>query len=162
MSVAWPGRDGTWQPQPWGPYWAVGPTGAGQETRTAPSAPPAPSPPLLRAAQKLSLASKRKKPHPPPAPAARSASPYPTDFSGVLQLWPPPTPPCLLRATSKVKDNPGSVGKVGPPLMWRGPRGPVGGMKPGVADEVLGGGAGDGGILRPSPRLDKVGCRQGD
>ncbi|KAF3830823.1 hypothetical protein GH733_002061 [Mirounga leonina] len=67
---------------------------------------------FIRAAQKLSLASKRKKPHPPPAPAARSASPYPTDFSGVLQLWPPPTPPCLLRAASKVKDNPGSVGKV--------------------------------------------------
>lgn len=81
--------------------------------------PPAPSPPFPRAAQKLSLASKRKKPHPPPAPAARSASPYPTDFSGVLQLWPPPTPPCLLRAASKVKDNPGSVGKVGPPLLWR-------------------------------------------
>ncbi|XP_032201352.1 kinesin-like protein KIF26A isoform X2 [Mustela erminea] len=67
---------------------------------------------FIRAAQKLSLASKRKKPHPPPAPAARSASPYPTDFSGVLQLWPPPTPPCLLRAASKVKDNPGSIGKV--------------------------------------------------
>ncbi|XP_059039271.1 kinesin-like protein KIF26A isoform X1 [Mustela lutreola] len=67
---------------------------------------------FIRAAQKLSLASKRKKPHPPPAPSARSASPYPTDFSGVLQLWPPPTPPCLLRAASKVKDNPGSIGKV--------------------------------------------------
>nr|XP_025868375.1 kinesin-like protein KIF26A [Vulpes vulpes] len=67
---------------------------------------------FIRAAQKLSLASKRKKPHPPPAPATRSASPYPTDFSGVLQLWPPPAPPCLLRAASKVKDNPSSVGKV--------------------------------------------------
>ncbi|XP_039111770.1 kinesin-like protein KIF26A [Hyaena hyaena] len=67
---------------------------------------------FIRAAQKLSLASKRKKPHPPPAPAARGASPYPTDFSGVLQLWPPPTPPCLLRAASKVKDNLSSVGKV--------------------------------------------------
>ncbi|XP_044930365.1 kinesin-like protein KIF26A isoform X2 [Mustela putorius furo] len=71
---------------------------------------------FIRAAQKLSLASKRKKPHPPPAPSARSASPYPTDFSGVLQLWPPPTPPCLLRAASKVKDNPGSIGK------WRNRR----------------------------------------
>nr|XP_020753307.1 kinesin-like protein KIF26A [Odocoileus virginianus texanus] len=44
----------------------------------------------------------------PPVPP----SPYPTDFSGVLQLWPPPAPPCLLRATSKAKDNPSSVGKV--------------------------------------------------
>ncbi|XP_022431661.1 kinesin-like protein KIF26A isoform X2 [Delphinapterus leucas] len=67
---------------------------------------------FLRAAQKLSLASKRKKPHPPPAPATRGASTYPTDFSGVLQLWPPPVPPCLLRAASKAKDNPSSVGKV--------------------------------------------------
>ncbi|MXQ87439.1 hypothetical protein E5288_WYG000107 [Bos mutus] len=67
---------------------------------------------FLRAAQKLSLASKRKKPPPPPPPAPRRASTYPTDFSGVLQLWPPPAPPCLLRATSKAKDNPSSVGKV--------------------------------------------------
>ncbi|KAM5239866.1 LOW QUALITY PROTEIN: kinesin-like protein KIF26A [Hipposideros larvatus] len=67
---------------------------------------------FVRAAQKLSLASKRKKPHPPPAPATRGTSTYPTDFSGVLQLWPPPAPPCLLRAASKVKDNPSSVGKV--------------------------------------------------
>ncbi|XP_012502507.1 PREDICTED: kinesin-like protein KIF26A [Propithecus coquereli] len=67
---------------------------------------------FIRAAQKLSLASKRKKTHPPPAPATRGTSVYPTDFSGVLQLWPPPAPPCLLRATSKAKDNSGSVGKV--------------------------------------------------
>uniref|UniRef100_A0A2R8MZE3 Kinesin family member 26A n=1 Tax=Callithrix jacchus TaxID=9483 RepID=A0A2R8MZE3_CALJA len=67
---------------------------------------------FIRAVQKLSLASKRKKPHPPPPPASRGASTYPTDFSGVLQLWPPPAPPCLLRATSKTKDNPGSIGKV--------------------------------------------------
>ncbi|XP_059540969.1 kinesin-like protein KIF26A isoform X1 [Myotis daubentonii] len=66
---------------------------------------------FVRAAQKLSLA-KRKKPHPPPAPAARGASTYPTDFSGVLQLWPPPVPPCLLRAASKAKDHPSTAGKV--------------------------------------------------
>ncbi|XP_069349276.1 kinesin-like protein KIF26A [Eulemur rufifrons] len=67
---------------------------------------------FLRAAQKLSLASKRKKTPAPPAPATRGTSVYPTDFSGVLQLWPPPAPPCLLRATSKAKDNSGSMGKV--------------------------------------------------
>ncbi|XP_033277266.2 kinesin-like protein KIF26A isoform X1 [Orcinus orca] len=67
---------------------------------------------FLRAAQKLSLASRRKKPRPPPAPAARGAAPYPTDFSGALQLWPPPAPPCLLRAASKAKHNPSSAGKV--------------------------------------------------
>ncbi|XP_036903815.1 kinesin-like protein KIF26A isoform X2 [Sturnira hondurensis] len=67
---------------------------------------------FVRAVQKLSLASKRKKPHPPPAPASRGTSTYPTDFSGALQLWPPPVPPCLLRASSKAKDNPSGVGKV--------------------------------------------------
>ncbi|XP_075387045.1 kinesin-like protein KIF26A [Tenrec ecaudatus] len=68
---------------------------------------------FIRAAQKLSLASKRKKPQPsPPAPVTRAASTYPTDFSGVLQLWPPPVPPCLLRA-AKAKDTPCSaMGKV--------------------------------------------------
>ncbi|XP_042552830.1 kinesin-like protein KIF26A [Dipodomys spectabilis] len=66
---------------------------------------------FIRAAQKLSLASKRKKPAPPPAPAARSTCTYPTDFSGILQLWPPPAPPCLLRA-AKAKDNPAGFGKV--------------------------------------------------
>lgn len=81
--------------------------------------PPSPIPlSPTRAAQKLSLASKRKKPPPPPPPAPRRASTYPTDFSGVLQLWPPPAPPCLLRATSKAKDNPSSVGKVGPTPSW--------------------------------------------
>lgn len=64
-----------------------------------------------RAAQKLSLA-KRKKHHPAPAPTPRSASAFPTDFSGILQLCPPPVPPCLLRVASKAKDNPGSFGKV--------------------------------------------------
>ncbi|KAM5337780.1 kinesin-like protein KIF26A [Glossophaga mutica] len=67
---------------------------------------------FIRAVQKLSLASKRKKPQPPPAPTSRGASTHPTDFSGALQLWPPPVPPCLLRASSKAKDNPSSVGKV--------------------------------------------------
>ncbi|KAF6130614.1 kinesin family member 26A [Phyllostomus discolor] len=67
---------------------------------------------FIRAVQKLSLASKRKKPPPPPAPAGRGTSTYPTDFSGALQLWPPPGPPCLLRAASKAKDNPGGVAKV--------------------------------------------------
>ncbi|XP_021099317.1 kinesin-like protein KIF26A isoform X2 [Heterocephalus glaber] len=65
-----------------------------------------------RAAQKLSLASKRKKQHLAPTPTSRSASTYPTDFSGTLQLCPPPVPPCLLRAASKAKDNPGGFGKV--------------------------------------------------
>ncbi|XP_060244238.1 kinesin-like protein KIF26A isoform X2 [Meriones unguiculatus] len=67
---------------------------------------------FIRAAQKLSLASKRKKHHPPPAPTTRGTSTYPTDFSGTLQLWPPPVPPCLLRAASKAKENPSSFGKV--------------------------------------------------
>ncbi|XP_038193185.1 kinesin-like protein KIF26A isoform X2 [Arvicola amphibius] len=67
---------------------------------------------FIRAAQKLSLASKRKKHHPPPTPTTRGTSTYPTDFSGTLQLWPPPVPPCLLRAASKAKENPSSFGKV--------------------------------------------------
>ncbi|KAM4854101.1 LOW QUALITY PROTEIN: kinesin-like protein KIF26A [Thomomys bottae] len=66
---------------------------------------------FIRAAQKLSLASKRRKTPQPPTPAARGTCAYPTDFSGVLQLWPPPAPPCLLRA-AKAKDNPGGFGKV--------------------------------------------------
>uniref|UniRef100_G1S2M2 Kinesin family member 26A n=1 Tax=Nomascus leucogenys TaxID=61853 RepID=G1S2M2_NOMLE len=81
---------------------------------------------FIRAVQKLSLASKRKKPHPPPPPATRGASTYPTDFSGVLQLWPPPAPPCLLRAASKTKDNPGSIGKVKVMLrIWPAQGGPA-------------------------------------
>ncbi|XP_038865002.1 kinesin-like protein KIF26A [Salvelinus namaycush] len=68
---------------------------------------------FIRAAQKLNLSSKRKK-HQPPSllhPGAQEPSIYPTNFSGILQLSPPPAPPCLLRAVSKVKENPG-MGKV--------------------------------------------------
>lgn len=129
--------------------------------RTALSAPTGPRPPLPRAAQKLSLASKRKKPHPPPAPAARGASPYPTDFSGVLQLWPPPTPPCLLRAASKVKDNLGGVGKVGLLLIGGDPGGWWLGRSQGCLSRYWEG-AGGGKILLPSPSLDEVGYGQGD
>lgn len=65
---------------------------------------------LYRAAQKLNLSSKRKKCH-PPLPHTHDFSIYATNFSGILQLCPPPAPPCLLRAVSKIKDNPG-IGKV--------------------------------------------------
>ncbi|KAK7904730.1 hypothetical protein WMY93_017337 [Mugilogobius chulae] len=62
------------------------------------------------AAQKLNLSSKRKK-HQSSLLHAHEPSIYPTNFSGILQALPPPAPPCLLRAVSKVKDNPG-MGKV--------------------------------------------------
>ncbi|KAL1253703.1 hypothetical protein QQF64_015932, partial [Cirrhinus molitorella] len=67
---------------------------------------------LHRAAQKLNL-SKRKKPQPlPPSPPDPEEPFFYTDgFSAALQLSPPPVPPCLLRAGSKVKDSPG-MGKV--------------------------------------------------
>ncbi|NXN95927.1 KI26A protein, partial [Rhinopomastus cyanomelas] len=65
---------------------------------------------FIRAAQKLNLSSKRKKYH-PPLPHTHDFSIYATNFSGILQLCPPPAPPCLLRAVSKIKDNPG-IGKV--------------------------------------------------
>ncbi|KAM4626035.1 kinesin-like protein KIF26A isoform 2-T2 [Polymixia lowei] len=65
---------------------------------------------FIRAAQKLNLSSKRKK-HQPPLLHPQEPSIYPTNFSGALQLLPPPAPPCLLRAVSKVKENPG-MGKV--------------------------------------------------
>uniref|UniRef100_A0A672ZLB8 Kinesin family member 26Aa n=1 Tax=Sphaeramia orbicularis TaxID=375764 RepID=A0A672ZLB8_9TELE len=74
---------------------------------------------FFRAAQKLSL-SRRKKPPPGlgpgPGPGQSSAEApgtlvYTGGFSGALQLSPPPVPPCLLRAGSKVKDMPG-IGKV--------------------------------------------------
>ncbi|XP_056151351.1 kinesin-like protein KIF26A [Lampris incognitus] len=65
---------------------------------------------FIRAAQKLNLSSKRKK-NQPPLLHPQEPSIYPTNFSGILQLSPPPAPPCLLRAVSKVKENPG-MGKV--------------------------------------------------
>ncbi|CAL9687019.1 unnamed protein product [Knipowitschia caucasica] len=65
---------------------------------------------FVRAAQKLNLSSKRKK-HQPSLLHAQEPSIYPTNFTGILQALPPPAPPCLLRAVSKVKDNPG-MGKV--------------------------------------------------
>ncbi|XP_072545533.1 kinesin-like protein KIF26A isoform X2 [Salminus brasiliensis] len=65
---------------------------------------------FIRAAQKLNLSSKRKKAQQPvlqpPEPSI-----YPTNFSSIIQLSPPPAPPCLLRAGSKAKENPG-MGKV--------------------------------------------------
>ncbi|XP_062974190.1 kinesin-like protein KIF26A [Elgaria multicarinata webbii] len=65
---------------------------------------------FIRAAQKLNLSSKRKKHH-APLSHSHDFSIYATNFSGILQICPPPAPPCLLRAVSKVKDNPG-IGKV--------------------------------------------------
>ncbi|XP_067312001.1 kinesin-like protein KIF26B isoform X3 [Pseudorasbora parva] len=63
-----------------------------------------------RAAQKLNLSSKKKKQRPAP-PVACDPPLFPTNFSGILQVSPPPAPPCLLRAVNKVKDTPG-MGKV--------------------------------------------------
>ncbi|XP_076014601.1 kinesin-like protein KIF26A [Genypterus blacodes] len=65
---------------------------------------------FIRAAQKLNLSSKRKK-HQPSLLHPQEPSIYPTNFSGTLQVSPPAAPPCLLRAVSKVKENPG-MGKV--------------------------------------------------
>ncbi|XP_076834810.1 kinesin-like protein KIF26B isoform X2 [Brachyhypopomus gauderio] len=65
---------------------------------------------FARAAQKLNLSSKKKKQRPAP-PVVRDPPLFPTNFSGILQVSPPPAPPCLLRAVSKVRDNPG-LGKV--------------------------------------------------
>ncbi|KAA0710906.1 Kinesin-like protein KIF26B [Triplophysa tibetana] len=88
------------------------------------SSPPAPAPAttapssgtsaaasfFARAAQKLNLSSKKKKQRPAP-PVACDPPLFPTNFSGILQVSPPPAPPCLLRAVNKVKDTPG-MGKV--------------------------------------------------
>ncbi|XP_023561426.1 kinesin-like protein KIF26A isoform X2 [Octodon degus] len=121
VAVADSVRDGTPMVGPDGLSKAWGQVGARTSTLATPTpgtstggatAPSAAASFFIRAAQKLSLASKRKKHHPVPAPTPRNASAYPTDFSGVLQLCPPPVPPCLLRAASKAKDNPGSFGKV--------------------------------------------------
>ncbi|XP_036925268.1 kinesin-like protein KIF26B [Sturnira hondurensis] len=64
---------------------------------------------FARAAQKLNLSSKKKK-HRPSTSVAESPL-FATSFSGILQISPPPAPPCLLRAVNKVKDTPG-LGKV--------------------------------------------------
>ncbi|XP_052001897.1 kinesin-like protein KIF26B isoform X1 [Xyrauchen texanus] len=65
---------------------------------------------FARAAQKLNLSSKKKKQRPMP-PVVCDPPPFPTNFSGILHVSPPPAPPCLLRVVNKVKDNPG-MGKV--------------------------------------------------
>ncbi|XP_030052321.1 kinesin-like protein KIF26B [Microcaecilia unicolor] len=65
---------------------------------------------FARAAQKLNLSSKKKKNRPSPS-SVSEPPPFSTNFSGILQISPPPAPPCLLRAVNKVKDNPG-LGKV--------------------------------------------------
>ncbi|XP_048394030.1 kinesin-like protein KIF26A isoform X2 [Stegostoma tigrinum] len=65
---------------------------------------------FIRAAQKLNLSSKQKKNH-PLLQHSHELSNSRTNFSGILQVSPPPAPPCLLRAVCKVKDNPG-IGKV--------------------------------------------------
>ncbi|KAJ3593454.1 hypothetical protein NHX12_005789 [Muraenolepis orangiensis] len=71
---------------------------------------------FVRAAQKLNLASKKKKQKstaPVIAPVTSSSSPacdpalFPTNFSSALSVAPPPAPPCLLRAANKIKDTPG-------------------------------------------------------
>ncbi|XP_021166321.2 kinesin-like protein KIF26A isoform X1 [Fundulus heteroclitus] len=90
-----------------------GPSQAGPVPITGASASPSSSAAasfFIRAAQKLNLSSKRKKNQPSPL-HPQEPSIYPTNFSGILQISPPPTPPCLLRAVSKVKENPG-MGKV--------------------------------------------------
>ncbi|XP_072555122.1 kinesin-like protein KIF26B isoform X6 [Paramormyrops kingsleyae] len=66
---------------------------------------------FARAAQKLNLSSKKKKQQRPAPPLVCDPPLFPTNFSGILQTWPPPAPPCLLRAVNKVKDTPG-LGKV--------------------------------------------------
>ncbi|NXP50113.1 KI26B protein, partial [Heliornis fulica] len=65
---------------------------------------------FARAAQKLNLSSKKKK-HRPSASSVPESPLFSTSFSTILLTSPPPAPPCLLRAVSKVKDTPG-LGKV--------------------------------------------------
>ncbi|XP_061601276.1 kinesin-like protein KIF26B isoform X2 [Cololabis saira] len=87
-------------------------------TTTAPSATSAAASFFVRAAQKLSLTSKKKKQKmgTATAPVTSSSPPcdpplFPTNFSSALLRAPPPAPPCLLRAANKIKDTPG-LGKV--------------------------------------------------
>ncbi|KAL0969327.1 hypothetical protein UPYG_G00225610 [Umbra pygmaea] len=82
-----------------------------QVTTAAPTTTSAAASFFARAAQKLNLSSKKKKQRPPPPPLLCDPPLFPTNFSGALQTAPPPAPPCLLRAASKVKDTPG-LGKV--------------------------------------------------
>uniref|UniRef100_A0A9J8CUD3 Kinesin family member 26Aa n=1 Tax=Cyprinus carpio carpio TaxID=630221 RepID=A0A9J8CUD3_CYPCA len=82
-----------------------------------PAIPPAPQTSsaasfFFRAAQKLNLSKWKKcQPLPPSPPDPEEPFFYTDGFSAALQLSPPPVPPCLLRAGSKVKDSPG-MGKV--------------------------------------------------
>ncbi|XP_006779988.1 kinesin-like protein KIF26B isoform X2 [Neolamprologus brichardi] len=86
-------------------------------TTTAATATSAAASFFARAAQKLSLASKKKKQKTAALTATVTSSPscdpplFPTNFSSTLLMAPPPAPPCLLRAANKIKDTPG-LGKV--------------------------------------------------
>ncbi|XP_042273028.1 kinesin-like protein KIF26B [Thunnus maccoyii] len=87
-------------------------------TTTAPTTTSAAASFFARAAQKLNLASKKKKQKTaavtaPVTSSAPSCDPplFPTNFSSALLMAPPPAPPCLLRAANKIKDTPG-LGKV--------------------------------------------------
>ncbi|XP_029569743.1 kinesin-like protein KIF26B isoform X1 [Salmo trutta] len=82
-----------------------------QVTTVAPTTTSAAASFFARAAQKLNLSSKKKKQRPAPPPVVCDPPLFPTNFSGTLQTAPPPAPPCLLRAASKIKDTPG-LGKV--------------------------------------------------
>ncbi|XP_028981433.2 kinesin-like protein KIF26B isoform X2 [Esox lucius] len=82
-----------------------------QVTMAAPTTTSAAASFFARAAQKLNLSSKKKKQRPMPPPLVCDPPLFPTNFSGTLQTAPPPAPPCLLRAATKVKDTPG-LGKV--------------------------------------------------
>ncbi|KAM9354908.1 kinesin-like protein KIF26A [Pholidichthys leucotaenia] len=87
------------------PYHSIG---------TQPSRPPSATAAFfIRVAQKLSVTLRRRSQPGPPSPPSEGPGPlwYTGGFSGALQLAPPPIPPCLLRAGSKVKDTPG-LGKV--------------------------------------------------
>ena len=56
---------------------------------------------LTRAAQKLNITSRKKKKHPTPE---LEVPPFPTNFGGVIQLNPPPAPPCLLRPNMRLQN----------------------------------------------------------